>query len=212
MGIKLIIGDCGSGKSLQGALFCAEHMKKGRTVYSNMFLKGAKKLNLDDLLKYDLGEDSVVYIDEAVSSGLGSRGTMYKKNTKDNLVEFFTMYRHYHVAEIIVVSPSFSDVLPFIRDNANEIILCKRSIFNFIGLNKYVRIHKYFSIKEGEPSVKFDFIPFSTKYYRRKRAYEMYDSFVKKDLEFKDWEEWCPVEKDLIDRVVESRILKDGKL
>ena len=205
MGITLIIGDCGSGKSLQGALFCAEHMRKGRTVYANLFLKGAKELKLEDLLEFDLGENSVVYIDEAVSSGLGSRGNQYKKSYTTNLIEFFTMYRHYDVKEIIIVSPSFSDVLPIIRDNATEIIFCKKSIFNLLGFNKFCRIHKYLSIKEGEPSAKFDFIPFSTKFYKRKPAYELYDSFVKKDLPAKEWKDWCPVEKDMLDKVMDIR-------
>lgn len=190
MGIRLIIGNCGSGKSLQGALFCAEHMRKGRRVYSNMYLRGAYKLELDDLLNFDLGEDAVVYLDEAVSTGLGSRGTMYKKNTKDNIIEFMTMWRHYKVKDIIVVSPSFNDVLPIIRDNAEEIIFCKKSILNLIGLNKYKRISRHLTISEGQPSMRYEFVPFSTKYYRRKPAYELFDSFVKKDLPDKNWERW----------------------
>ena len=190
MGIRLIIGNCGSGKSLQGALFCAEHMKAGRKVYSNMYLRGAYKLKLEDLLKYEMEEDAVVYIDEAVSTGLGSRGELYKKNSKINVIEFMTMWRHYKVKDIIVVSPSFNDVLPIIRDNAEDIIFCRNSIFNLIGLNKFRRIHRYLTISDGQPIMKYEFIPFSTKYYRRKPAYTLFDSFVKKDLEQKEWERW----------------------
>lgn len=190
MGVNLIIGDCGSGKSLQGALFCREYIKKGFRVYSNLFLDGAYKLDLDDLMINDLGEDCIIFFDEAASHGLGSRGNMYKKSITSYIVEFFTMYRHYKVKEIYVVSPSFSDVIPVIRDNATNIYVTKKSIFNLIGLNKYKRIHKYLDIKEGEPQMSYDFIPFSTRFCFRKPAYNMYNTYTKKILKEKDFEKW----------------------
>ena len=110
MGISLIIGDCGSGKSVEGARMCAKYMKKGYKVYSNLYLQGAYKFDLSDLMNYDFGENSVLFIDEAASHGLGSRGSMYKNTITTNIVEFMTMYRHYKVKEIIIVSPSFADV------------------------------------------------------------------------------------------------------
>lgn len=190
MGVNLIIGDCGSGKSLQGALFCKKYIDKGFKVYSNLYLKGAYKLELKDLMKYDLGEDCIIFIDEAVSHGLGSRGNMYKDSITKDVVEFFTMYRHYKVKEIFVVSPSFSDVIPVVRDNSNNIYVTKKSIFNLIGLNKYKQIRKFLDIKEGEPKMSYDFIPFSTRFNFRKPAYDMYDTYIKKELAEKEFELW----------------------
>ena len=195
MGVNMIIGDCGSGKSLQGALFCKKYIDKGYKVYSNLYLKGAYKIELSDLMQYDLGENCILFIDEAVSHGLGSRGNMYKKTVTSQIVEFFTMYRHYKVKEIFVVSPSFSDIIPVIRDNATNIYVTKKSIFNLIGLNKFKRIHKYLDIKEGEPQMSYDFIPFSTRFNFRFKAYEMYDTYTKKELDFKEFEKWdCDIE------------------
>lgn len=190
MSVNLIIGDCGSGKSLQGALFCKKLMSQGFKVYSNLYLKGGYKLELDDLMNYDLGSDSVIFFDEAASHGLGSRGSMYKKSITSDIVEFFTMYRHYNVKEIFVVSPSFADVIPVIRDNATNIFVTKKSIFNLIGLNKYKRIRKFLDIKEGEPKMSYDFIPFSTRFSLRKNAYEMYDTYTKKELDKKEFDMW----------------------
>lgn len=204
MGVTLIIGDCGSGKSLQGALICKKYIDKDYKVYSNMFLKGAYKLSLDDLLKYELGEDSIVYLDEAVSHGLGSRGNMYKESNKKNIVEFFTMYRHYKVKEIIVVSPSFSDVIPIVRDNATTILVVKKSIFNLFGLNKTKKIFKYVDIKEGVPQMVYDFRPLSTRFHFRKSAYELYDTFSRKELEEKEFEEWYH-EDDLVEEIYKNR-------
>lgn len=190
MGVNLIIGDCGAGKSVQGVLFCNQLIKKGYKVYSNLYFKGAYQFELDDIMNYDFGPDSVIFFDEAASHGLGSRGSMYKSSVTKNVVEFFTMYRHYDVREIFVVSPSFSDVIPVVRDNATNIFVVKKSIFNLLGFNKYKRIHKYLDIKEGEPQMHYDFVPFSTRFSFRKSAFEMFDSYTKKPLEKKEFKLW----------------------
>lgn len=207
MGISLIIGDCGSGKSVHGAKMCVNYMKKGYNVYSNLYLQGAKKFELTDLMNYDFGEDSVIFIDEAASHGLGSRGSMYKNSITTNIVEFMTMYRHYRVKEIIVVSPSFSDVIPVVRDNATNIIVVKKSIFNLLGFNKTKRIWKYVDIKEGEPKMSYDFVFLSTRLHYRKNIFKYYDSYTRRDLNVKEFEEWCPVPQN----VVELDLDKDNK-
>ncbi len=190
MGISLIIGDCGAGKSVQGAKMCIKYLNKGYNVYSNLYLQGAKKLELTDLMQYEFGENAVIFIDEAASHGLGSRGSMYKNSITSNIVEFMTMYRHYKVKEIIIVSPSFNDVIPVVRDNATNIIVVKKSIFNILGFNKTKNILKYVSIKEGEPKMVFDFVPFSTRLHYRRNVFKYYDSYTRKDLQEKVFEYW----------------------
>lgn len=190
MGISLIIGDCGSGKSVQGAKICVDYMKKGFTVYSNLYLQGAKKIELTDLMEYELGENAVLFLDEAASHGLGSRGSMYKNSTTQNIVEFMTMYRHYKIKEIIIVSPSFSDVIPVIRDNATNIIVVKKSIFNLFGFNKTKKIWKKVDIKEGEPKMVYDFLFMSTRLHYRKHIFKYYDSYTRKELKEKEFENW----------------------
>ena len=190
MGISLIIGDCGSGKSVEGARMCAKYMKKGYKVYSNLYLQGAYKFDLSDLMNYDFGENSVLFIDEAASHGLGSRGSMYKNTITTNIVEFMTMYRHYKVKEIIIVSPSFADVIPVVRDNATNIIVVKKSIFNLLGFNKIRRIWKKVDIKEGEPKMVYDFIFLSTRLHFRQHIFKLYDSYTRKELNKKEFIAW----------------------
>lgn len=160
--IEVFIGDRGSGKSSLAISLALKYMKKGKPVYSNLFLKGAYKLDLSDLMSYELKENAVIVIDEASTYGLGSRGTLYKKNTTDNIIEFFTMHRHYKVAHIFVISPSFTDVLPIVRDNANKIYAVKPSIMNKLGFNKYKLIGKKLDIVENCPTLIYDWIPLST--------------------------------------------------
>lgn len=191
--VELVIGDCGSGKTTQATLYAVKYMKKNYPVYSNMFIKGAFKLDLSDLMQYELGEDAVVIIDEAASHGLNSRGTAYKESNKQNIIEFFTMYRHYLVKHVIVISPSFQDVIPIVRSRADIITCTKRSLFNFVGFNKTKRIAKKIDIdKQGgtEPREVYFWQLLSTRLWWRKSAFKIFNSFSRKELKDKEFEVW----------------------
>lgn len=190
--VSIIIGDCGSGKTTQATIFAQKYMKKGFNVYSNMFMQGTYQLELDDLMKYDLGENSVVILDEASSKGLASRGDMYKKSNKDEVIEFFTMYRHYEVAHIFVICPAFKDIIPIVRSRADEIILTRKSILNLIGFNKVKYIRKSITIPVGasEPVEIYSFSGIFPTFYWRKNALKSFDSYSKKELLPKQWVKW----------------------
>ena len=210
--ISLVIGTQGSGKSIQAVVMAKKYMKKGYKVYSNLYIKDTYKIELDDLMKYELDDNSVVVLDEGASMGLGSRGTAYKKNNKDNIIELFTMHRHYKIKDIIVVSPCFSDVLPIIRDNANRILLVKKSIFNFFGFNCVKEIGRAVALQTNggtqEPTMTYFYRHIFPRYYYRKNAYDNYNTHSRRILQHKEFKLWNDeikensiTERDLLDRV-----------
>ena len=74
----------GTGKTTLAALLVKQCLEKGKDVYSNVPIIGAKKLDLKDLGTYLL-EDCVVIIDEA-GSELSNRNWM--RNLSDAQVRF----------------------------------------------------------------------------------------------------------------------------
>lgn len=206
--ITMIIGTQGGGKSVQAVLMAKKYIKKGFTVYSNLFIEGTYKIDLEDLMTYELDENCVVVLDEGASMGLGSRGTAYKKNNKDNIIELFTMHRHYKIQDIIVVSPSFSDVLPIIRDNANRILLVKKSLFNLFHFNCVREIGRSVALQSNggtqEPAMTYFYRGIFPRYYYRKKAYSSYNTYSKRVLFKKEFLKWEDILKN--DKVSEETI------
>lgn len=125
--IDFIIGQCGSGKSTLACAFLTKYKKKGYNVYSNVFCEGAYKFDLDDLMSYDFGRYAVLWIDEGAVSGLAARGNQYKKNTTDNIIEFFQKFRHHNVEKVFITCPDFDDIIVPARNRAENIIYVRKS-------------------------------------------------------------------------------------
>lgn len=208
--IDFIIGDCGSGKTTFAVSQCQKYLKKGYPVYSNVPILGCRKLVIDDLMVHDLEENAVIIFDEAATYGLASRGTSYKDSNKPSVIEFFTMYRHYKIKHIFIISPSFQDVIPVVRSRVNKVTVVKKPFFislfllpfNLIriifklepiniGLVKYIKkklIVPKLKDTVNEPSETFISIPITRKYFIQNKYYKFFDSYSKKDLQFKDWD------------------------
>lgn len=208
--LDFVIGDCGSGKSTYASKLAQKYLKKGYPVYSTTFIRGCRILKIDDLMSYDLEENAVVILDEATSQGLGTRGNTYKKNSTGNVNEFFTMCRHYKVRKIIVISPSFQDVLPVIRSRVKYVSVCKLPlIFSTLLLpfNILLVLFKFYPIKitlvkfvgkkiiipkndtgASEPIESFQWIPLKRKYFIQNLYRPFFDSFCQKSLLKNHWE------------------------
>lgn len=208
--LDFIIGDCGSGKSTYASKLACKYLKKGYPVYSTTFIRGCRKLVIDDLMSFDLEENAVVILDEATSQGLGTRGNTYKKNSTGNVNEFFTMCRHYKVRKIIVISPSFQDVLPVIRARVKQVSVCKFPlIFStlLLPVNILLILFKFYPVKltlvkfvgkkiiipknetgASEPIESFQWVPLKRKYFIQNWYRPFFDSFCQKTLLKKDWD------------------------
>ncbi|MFQ7001879.1 MAG: hypothetical protein ACLRRH_11450 [Clostridium sp.] len=210
----LLIGDCGSGKSTYGAKLLIDYKKKGYPVYSNIYVQGTRKFDIDDFMTFDFEPGAVVLFDEAATYGLASRGDSYKKSNTAKIIEFFTMYRHYDFQHIIIISPSFQDVIPIVRSRVKNITVVEGTFFLFLltlpvniilylfkktpikfGSLRYVfkRIDVIGDNKKGsasEPKEVYNWIPLKRKYFLMNPYFKYFNSYSKKDLPGKAWEVW----------------------
>lgn len=226
-----IIGDCGSGKTSYACSIGRKYLKKGYPVYSNVYMEGFRKFDLSDLMRFEFGKGAVIIYDEAATYGLNSRGNASKINTTQEVVEFFTMYRHYSVERIIIISPSFQDVIPVVRNRVVDITVVSQSrLFNFLlfPINIFLRENKIRISHVGKIKKRINVVGFSSdkkvggepkevyfkqlsfKYFILNFTYKYFDSFSCKKLKNKVWHVWgeelkdTPERKELLTRFVTS--------
>lgn len=211
MGISIIVGNQGAGKSCLGVIKAREYMKKGYPVFSNLPLKGAYKFEKENLMVNEFYKDAVLLFDEGATYGLGSRGEQYKKNTTKGIVEMFTMHRHYNIKEIIIISPNFTDIIPAVRDNATQITVVKRGFLSLVGLISKRDVIRNYSIDEMANELKYAYKwkGFSLWWFKPSKAYEYFDSWVRKPLEPKKWEKYSDDECDFGIKVSKWKMLKE---
>lgn len=220
--LDYLIGDCGSGKSTYACSVAQAYRKKGYPVYSNFYIDGTFKFDISDFMKNDFGIGAVIVIDEIASNGLAARGDLHKKSNSQEVVEFFTTYRHYKFQHIIIISPSFQDCIPVVRNRINQIIVCKKPIiiqFLLLPINILllifqknliqVTLRKYIGKKidivgehgKSEPQEVYSWIPFKRGYTVQNLYYKYFDSFTTKPLKSKKWIKWS--DKPVTEKVVE---------
>ena len=183
--VTFVIGDCGSGKTSYATRIAQKEMKKGNPVYSNMFIKGAYVFDITDFMNYEIEENATIIFDEASSKGLASRGTSYKESNAPNVIEGFTMYRHYGIKNIIVIAPSFADVIPIVRSRTTRIrYICNTVFLKRLGIGCFKLITKKVDIPMGstEPIEVFKFVPFLRGFYFQYPTFKQFDSFSRKKL------------------------------
>lgn len=112
----------GTGKTTLAALLVKQCLEKGKDVYSNVPIIGAKKLDLKDLGTYLL-EDCVVIIDEA-GSELSNRNWM--RNLSDAQVRFLKKHRHYGV-DLWLFSQAYNDVDNKFRELTTQLVMLKKA-------------------------------------------------------------------------------------
>ena len=213
--VDFVIGDCGSGKSVYLVSQAIKYLKMGCPVYSTTPISGCRILNINDLMIYDLEDNAVLIFDEGASMGLGARGDLAKKNSNSNVVEFFTMNRHYKVRKVVIASPSFADIIPIVRSRVRTVTVTKRPVFIQLLLSPVNFFRKLFKKeplkftllrfigkticlpssdtmkKSSEPQETFYWLSaLNRKYVLQNRYYKYFNSFSHKNLAKKRWEIW----------------------
>lgn len=191
--VTFIIGDCGAGKTSYATRIAQKEMKKGNPVYSNMYIKDSYVFDISDFLKYEIKDNATIIFDEAGSKGLASRGTSYKESNAPNVIEGFTMYRHYGIKNIIVIAPSFADVIPIVRSRTTRIrYICKTILLKKLGIGCFKLLTKKIDIPMGatEPVEVFKFIPFIRGFYFQYPTFKQFDSFSRRTLVNKNYNTW----------------------
>ena len=180
--INIYMGGTGAGKSTYSAYLSKQYLKKGLNVYSNVEIKGTKKITLDDLFNYNIS-DGLVIFDEA---GLEFDSRNFKA-FKDNYVKFFKLHRHYNL-DIALFTQFYDDVDKKIRNITKNIFHIKKSIFpRFIALR---RIHSYITVDENNDIVlKYQYASLlSIKRIYAPRYYKYFNSFHRIELPEKDFQ------------------------
>jgi hypothetical protein len=124
-GIEIYMGPPRSGKTTMSALLARDYLRKGYTVYSNYPITGCRKLNVNDLMKFNI-ENALVIMDEA---GLDFDSRDFTKFKKE-WVEFFKLHGHYKL-RIAIFTQYWDDVDKKIRTITNYICCLRRTIIPY---------------------------------------------------------------------------------
>lgn len=185
--LTFIAAEIGAGKSCYAAKMAQKHLKKGWEVYSNDYIKGARKLDVSALSEKVCPEKSLLIIDEA-SLEFNSR-SFAKTNLA--LIEYFKMCRHYK-NKVILISQTFGDTDKQIRDLSSKIYFI-RTVFGeaYPGLlSMPLRVKGHLGINlEGQPTMQYKIGNLGIPYFLPK-YYKYFNSFSRVERPLVHGEFW----------------------
>lgn len=188
--IELYFGVPGAGKTTWASYLAHKAMKRGRPVFSNVFIKGAYAYNKDDLGLFAI-ENALVIVDEA-----GLEFDNRKMSMTDPEIYFFKYHRHYQ-NDVVFFSQGL-DVDIKIRKLAQRYYLLvpsilpgfilRKTIDRTVGIDEGGQIIDKFSFRS--PLVggyKLIYAPLFRKYF---------DTLDRKQLRIKQFSKWSFEDND----------------
>lgn len=186
--ISVYFGVPGAGKSTIAAYNAKKMMKYGVPVYSNVPIKGTRKLEPhEDIGVYNV-YDGLVIVDEC---GIEYNNRNFK-DFKQRENEWYKTHRHYK-CQIDLFSQSYRDMDLKIRDLAVKYYIVKKCLlWPLIPLVYTRRIAKWIGVRESDSQIddQYKFVPFSKKYYWAPGTWHLFDTHERKLLPEKEWEVW----------------------
>lgn len=185
----LVFGKKGSGKTTLLVKKAINYMRKGKTVYSTVYIPGAHLFDVNEIGKYTFPPESVVFIDE-VGMIWDNRNF---KNFREDVRDWFKLQRHYHVT--VWLFSQTNDIDKKLRDLMDEMYLCNCHM-GFISIARKIRrlITIVHPSAEGEARIADDieFVPVWFSLFGAKSAIftyipnwvKFYDSFETPNLPF----------------------------
>ena len=183
----MFFGLPGSGKTTVCADIIRQILtyKKLKTVipFVNFPMKGAYKIDRDDIGSYDLsqpGKDKPLILLDEASTVYMKRDAMTRK--KDGTLKFgeaenkfFSMHRHYHT-EVVMFAQSWDGVDLRLRELSTGLFYVEPS--RLPGWIKIRKISKIFTIDEThQPIDGYDFVRFSSRYVWARRCWKYFDTY-----------------------------------
>lgn len=191
--ITFIAAEIGAGKSCYAAKLARDYMRKGWKVYSNDFILGAGRIDVEQLKTMCAPEKSLIILDEA-SLEMNSR--QFAK-TALVLIEYFKTCRHFK-NKLVLISQTFGDTDKQIRELASKIYFI-RPLFadTFPGLvSMPVRVRGKLGIGlDGQPCMQYRIGRVGMPYFLP-RYYKYFNSFCKAKRPEIPWREWVREEID----------------
>ena len=190
-GITFIAGEIGAGKSTLAVKMALKHMKKGWTVYSTDYIKGAYKLDVNDLKTLMARPKSLLVIDEA-SLKMNSRE--FAKISL-SLIEYFKLIRHCK-NKAILISQTFGDTDKQIRDLSTHVFFVRKLINGVISLP--VKVKSGLGIgQDGQPTMMYKIGHFGVPIFlvRYRKYFNSFDDFHRDFIDDVPWGTEAPAEQ-----------------
>lgn len=128
----MVFGKKGAGKTTYIAKESTKFIKKGRPVFSTVYVPGTHLFNVDQIGKKTFPKDAVIFIDEV---GMIWDNRQFK-NFKPEVRDYFKLQRHYGHT-VYLFSQSF-DIDIKLRNLTDEMYLCK-CWFSFISVARRIK-------------------------------------------------------------------------
>lgn len=183
--INLYFGVPGSGKTSIAAYIAKKDMKHGKTVWSNVPIKGTYKVEKSDIGVYDISYGRLIW-DEA---GLDYNNRNWKENLTQEQLYFYKLHRHYGcAADFFSQGPSDCDIK--IRQLARNMYLINRTFIPGIFTRRTIR--KFVGINDTTKDLidAYEFKRFSLRFFVCWSAWKLFDTTEHKPLPQKEWTKW----------------------
>lgn len=187
MAIKVLFGSPGAGKTTHAAMIVAKNEKKGIPTFSNVYIKGAYEYNAtSDLGVYYIGDCDLI-IDEA---GIEFNSRKYK-SLSQTIIEFLKLYRHFNIRDVYVYSQAPDDMDITLRRLSTEFYLLRKSIIPELSYTRrIVRDIGRIDQMSKQLTDGYEYVPFSKRYFMRRKYYNRFDSWAKPDLPLKSFRKY----------------------
>nr|WP_300834130.1 zonular occludens toxin domain-containing protein [uncultured Acetatifactor sp.] len=130
--LTLVFGKKGSGKTTFLTKKAVQYMRRGKTVYSTVYIPGAHMFDVQQIGNYTFPPESVVFVDE-VGMVWDNRNF---KSFRPEVRDWFKLQRHYHVTVWLFSQATDIDIK--LRMLMDEMYLCTCHM-NFLSVARKIR-------------------------------------------------------------------------
>lgn len=201
--LTVLYGGPGSGKSTMMTLMAVRAMKSGINVYSNVPIKGAYQLKIEDIGHWRIPPNSLVLCDE-IGSAMNNRD--FKNNFQGTRVKnpdgsisvipspaltWWKQHRHEEV-ECIIASQGFDDMDKKLQTLGSDYFIVRKiSIPKFpIIITREIRKKPDIDEVNHQPIDGFFYRLWGTHICFGRFVWNYFDSFSKMNLPDKEWNEY----------------------